>query len=38
VVLAGEALLGGVSQHLADQAAERLLGKDVVADVIGGHC
>ena len=38
MMLAGQALvLGGVGQHVADHAAQRLLGQDVVADVIDGH-
>ena len=37
MMLARQALLGGVGEHLAHHAAQRVLGQDVVADVIDGH-
>ena len=37
MMLAGQAVLGGVGQHVAHHAAQRVLGQEVVADVIDGH-
>ena len=37
MMLARQAVLGGVGEHLAHHAAQRVLGQDVVADVVGGH-
>ena len=37
MMVAGQALLGGVGQHVAHHAAQRVLGENVVADVIDGH-
>ena len=35
MMLARQALFGDVGQHVAHDAAQRLLGQDVVADVVG---
>src|SRR3954471_22453623 len=37
MVLAGEALFDGVRQNTANEAAKRVLGEDVVSDVVYGH-
>ena len=37
MVLAGQAVLGGVGEHVAHHAAQRLLGQKIVADVVGCH-
>ena len=37
MMLARQAVLGGVLEHRVHDAAQRLLGQDVVADVIDGH-
>jgi hypothetical protein len=35
MVLARQALFGGISHHAAHHAAERVLGQDVVTDIVG---
>ena len=35
MMVAGQAFLGGVGQHAAHHAAQRLLGQEVVTDMIG---
>ncbi len=37
MMLARQPALGGVGQHLAHQAAQRVLGQEVVADMVGCH-
>jgi hypothetical protein len=37
MMLAHQALFGGIGHHRAHDAAQRVLGEDIVADVIGGH-
>ena len=37
MMVAGQPVLGGIGQHVADHAAQRVLDQNVVADVIDGH-
>ena len=37
MMLAGQAVLGGIGQDVAHHAAQGLLGENVVADMVRGH-
>src|SRR5262249_16713434 len=37
MVLAREPILGRVAQHALHDAAQRLVGQEIVADMVGGH-
>ena len=37
MMLARQAVLGGVLEHVAHHTAQRILGEEIVADVVDGH-